>query len=166
MGGGRFIVTILIRLISHISYITPIVSLPQPPPIPLKAIARGFFVLSHICIWSPSTIYPHLNLLHSPFPLPLVHPTHTVPNLQSCLSLLIFKLIYDGVSQCIPTVGILYFGLLNPFHYSPLSLYLLLPIFNSFQYTTLYPLPSQMLCLTILLMLYYSLFLSLFPQVP
>jgi hypothetical protein len=36
---------------------------------PLKAIARGFFVLFHIGIWSPSVIHCHLNLLPSPSPL-------------------------------------------------------------------------------------------------
>jgi hypothetical protein len=44
-------------------------------PTPLKAIARDFFVLFHIGIWSPPTIYPHLNL----FPSPSTHlylPTH------------------------------------------------------------------------------------------
>jgi hypothetical protein len=63
---------------------------------PLKAIARGFFVLFHVSIWSPSTIFPHLHLLHST-PSPTSAP-HTVPILQSCLSLLIFKLMFKGVS--------------------------------------------------------------------
>jgi hypothetical protein len=45
---GRFIVTIPIRLILYISYITPISS--NPSAAPLKAIARGFFVLFHIGI--------------------------------------------------------------------------------------------------------------------
>jgi hypothetical protein len=35
----------------------------SPLPTPLKAIARGFLVLFHIGIWSPSAIYRHLNLL-------------------------------------------------------------------------------------------------------
>jgi hypothetical protein len=43
-GGWGFIVTILIRLILYISYIAPIVSPPQPPPLQLKAIARDFLV--------------------------------------------------------------------------------------------------------------------------
>jgi hypothetical protein len=51
-------------------------------------------------------------------------PTHTAPILQSCLSFLIFKLMFKGVSQCIPAMRILYFGPFNPFHYSPLPLYL------------------------------------------
>jgi hypothetical protein len=42
---------------------------PQLPPTPLKAIVRGFIVLFRICIWSPSAIFPHLHLLHSPSPL-------------------------------------------------------------------------------------------------
>jgi hypothetical protein len=42
-----------------------------------------------------------------PFPLPTtqVPHTHTVPILQSCLSLLVFKLVFKGVSQCMPTLG-------------------------------------------------------------
>jgi hypothetical protein len=48
-----------------------LVSSPPPSllshlPAPLKAIARCFFVLFHISIWSPSTIYLYRNLLHSP----------------------------------------------------------------------------------------------------
>jgi hypothetical protein len=71
-------VTIPIRLLLYISYIAPL-SLPlNPLPVPLKTIARGFFVLFHIAIWNPSIIYLHLNLLHSPPPLPLVSShTHT-----------------------------------------------------------------------------------------
>jgi hypothetical protein len=90
-----------------------------PSPLPLspfptlpKAIARGFLVLFHIGIWSPSTIYPHLNLLHSPFPSHLYAPI-----LWSWFSLLIFKVMFKEVSQCMPTVGVLYFGLFNPFYY-------------------------------------------------
>jgi hypothetical protein len=49
---------------------------------------------------------------------------HTVPIFQSSLSLLIFNLMFKGVSQCIPAVSILSFGPFNPFHYSPLLLYL------------------------------------------
>jgi hypothetical protein len=59
-----------------------------------------------------SAIFLHLNLLHSPSALPQVH-THTVPILQSCLLLLISKLMFKGVSQCIPAVSILSFGLVN-----------------------------------------------------
>jgi hypothetical protein len=72
-----FIVTIPIRLILYISTLPPIISPPQPLPAPLKAIARDFLVLFHIGIWSLSSIYHHLNLFHSPSPLPLVSP-HTL----------------------------------------------------------------------------------------
>jgi hypothetical protein len=123
---------------------SPPPSLPlNPVSIPLKAIARGFFVLFHISICSPSTIYPYLNLLHSSSLFPLV-PPNTVPILQSCLSLLTFKSVFKGVSQNIPIVSILFFHTFNPFHYSPLLLYFQPSFFNSFQYTSLYPLPSQM----------------------
>jgi hypothetical protein len=44
------------------------------------------------------------------------------------------------------TMCILFFGPFNPFHYSPLHLYLPPSIFNSFQYISLYLLPSQILC--------------------
>jgi hypothetical protein len=70
---GEFRVTILIRLKLYTIYIAPIVSPSQPHPNPLKAIARGFLVLFHIGIWSPLTIYLHLNLLPSLSP----PPTHT-----------------------------------------------------------------------------------------
>jgi hypothetical protein len=42
-----FIVTILIRFILYIIYIAPILSPPQLPPAPHKAIARSFLVLFH-----------------------------------------------------------------------------------------------------------------------
>jgi hypothetical protein len=48
--------------------------LPQTPPAPLKAITRGFFFLFCGSIWNPSTIFPYLNLLHSPSSLPQVPP--------------------------------------------------------------------------------------------
>jgi hypothetical protein len=51
----------------------PLNSLPASP----KAIAKGFLVLLHIGIWSPSTIYRHLNLLPSPSPFPLLQHAHS-----------------------------------------------------------------------------------------
>jgi hypothetical protein len=63
-----------------------------------------------------------------------------------------------------PMVSVLYFGPFDPFHYSPLTFYLPTPIFNSIQYTSLYPLPSHVV-LWLLLISYHFLFLSLFPQV-
>jgi hypothetical protein len=42
-------------------------------------------------------------------------------------------------------VGIFYIGVLNLFHYSLLPLYFLPPFLNSFQFTSLYHLPSKML---------------------
>jgi hypothetical protein len=40
----------------------------SPLPTRLEANARGFLVLLYTVIWRPSTIYCHLNLLHSPSP--------------------------------------------------------------------------------------------------
>jgi hypothetical protein len=74
--------------------------------------------------------------------------------------------MFKGVSQYVPAVSLLYFGQFNPFQCSPLSLPSQPPLFNSVQYTSLCPLPAQMWCFMILLMLYNSLFLSLLPQVP
>jgi hypothetical protein len=37
-----------------------------------------------------------------------------------CLSLLILKSMFKGISQCFPAMSICYFGQFNPFHYSPL----------------------------------------------
>jgi hypothetical protein len=66
---------------------------------------------------------PHSPLASTPY-------INTILILQSYLSLLILKLLFNGVSQCMPTVGKLYFGSFNPLHYSPLLLYLPLPIFQ------------------------------------
>jgi hypothetical protein len=130
---GGFIVTIWLEVYCTLIESSPLSLSLKTLPAPLKAIARIFLVLFHIGIWSPSTIYPHLNCLHSPFPLPLISlPPYTVPILQSCFSLLLFKLMFKGMSQCMPTVGILYFGPFSPFHYSPLPLYLPPPIFQQF----------------------------------
>jgi hypothetical protein len=59
-------------------------------------------------MWSPSTLFLHLHLLHSPS-FPQVPPTHAVaiPILQSCLSLLILKSVFKGVSHCILAVNVL-----------------------------------------------------------
>jgi hypothetical protein len=94
-------------------------------------------------------------------------PSHNYPSMHctfiySCFSLLIYKSMYKGASQGIPTVSILYLGLFNPFLYSPLPL--LAPIFNNFQYISLYTLPLQTLCFIMSLMFYDSLFLSLITE--
>jgi hypothetical protein len=73
----------------------------------------------------PSTYFPSFLLL-----LPLVLPPNTVTILQSCFSLLIFKLMFQGVFQCTSTVSIPYFGLFSLFHYSPLPLNPPPPIFQ------------------------------------
>jgi hypothetical protein len=73
-------------------------------------------------------------------------------------------MMFKGVSQCMPSVVVLYVGLFNAFEYSPLPLYLPSPIFNSFQYTP-YILYFYILWYEILLMLCHSLFLSLCPQI-
>jgi hypothetical protein len=73
-----------------------------------------------------------------------------VPILQSHLSVLIPKSMFKGFSPCIPTVSTLYFSLFNPLHYSPLLLFSHLPLYNSLQYILLYPLPTQMKCISIL----------------
>jgi hypothetical protein len=76
---------------------SPSPSLPlYPLPTPLQAITRGFIVLFHLGIWSPSTMFLHLNLLRSPSSLSQA-PPHTVPILQSCRSLLISKSLFKGL---------------------------------------------------------------------
>jgi hypothetical protein len=99
-----------------------------------------------------------LNLIY--FTHSLSHKSSpTVPILQSCLSLLIFKSMFKEISQCIgkwicftlvhliPSTTLPY-----PFTSHP-------PFCKSFPYIFLYPLLSQ-ICFTILLMVYPSLFLS------
>jgi hypothetical protein len=63
-------------------------------------------------------------------PLPQVTHTHTVPVLQSWLSLLTFKSMFKGFIDVSPLR--VHFSLIhfNPFHYSLLPLYLPLPIFQ------------------------------------
>jgi hypothetical protein len=76
---------------------------------------------------------PYYLTLVSFFHLPPSHNyplTHTVPILQFCLLVLISKSMLKEVSQCIPAESILNFGPFNPFHYSPLCLYLPAPIFQ------------------------------------
>jgi hypothetical protein len=66
--------------------------------------------LCSISYWYMKSIY-HIPLPSSPLftlPFPQVPPP-TVPILQFCISLLILKSMFKGVSWCIPAVGILYF---------------------------------------------------------
>jgi hypothetical protein len=69
-----------------------------PLSTPNKAIARDFIIVFHICIWNPSTICTHFHLLHWPSSSYNFDP-HTVPILKSCLSFLIPKSVFKGVSQ-------------------------------------------------------------------
>jgi hypothetical protein len=71
--------------------------------------------------------------------------------------------MFKKVSWGVPAVSILYFGQFNHFHYCPLPFPSHPPLFNNFQYPWLYPLPAQMLYISILLTLYHSLF---FPSSP
>jgi hypothetical protein len=66
-GGGNSLWKFQIGLY-YILVRSPPPSLPlNPLSTQLKAITRDFFVLFHIGIWSPSTIYPHLNsFIHPP----------------------------------------------------------------------------------------------------
>jgi hypothetical protein len=54
----------------------------KPLSTPLKAIARGFIDLFHICLWSPSTIFPHFHVFHSlSHKYPPTHYTYfTIPS--------------------------------------------------------------------------------------
>jgi hypothetical protein len=80
-------------------------------------------VFFHLSIWNPSTIYPHLNLLHllSPPSTP-----NTVPILQSCLLLLIFKPMLKGIFSLYLCCGILYFGPFNSFHFGTILIFIYL----------------------------------------
>jgi hypothetical protein len=132
-------VTIQIRLILYSSCITPIISSPQPP---LKAIARGFFVLFHIGTRSPSTICYHFNLPHSPS-LSTWTPLHCT----------YFTILSFVINNEVDTQR----GL-SKYHCCGKTFF-----FYSFQYTSLYLLLSQMLYLA-----YYWLFITpfFFPSFP
>jgi hypothetical protein len=121
----------------------------------LHLIARGFIILFHICTWSPSTTVPHLNLLYSLSPHPIYYTYFMVPSF-----IINSKSVFKGISRCIPSVSILYFDQFNPFHYSPLPLPSHSLVSISFRYISLHPLPSQMLYISILLMLCHSLLMG------
>jgi hypothetical protein len=65
---------------------------------------------------------------------------------------------------CMHTVGVLNFGLFNPFKYSPLHLYPIL-IFQQFSLHIRIPLPSHLMLYNNTDVLLFF-FLSLFPQIP
>jgi hypothetical protein len=100
----------------------------NPLPASLKAIAWGFFVLFHISVWSSSTTYPHLNLLHLPFPFPLVpHHTHTLYLFYSPIfSLLILSQRSRGFSMYLHSEYTLLWSI-QPFPLLSLLLYLSSP---------------------------------------
>jgi hypothetical protein len=60
---GRFIVTILIRLVLYISYLAPIIYSLNLPPCPISSNSKRF--LCSISYKYMKSINPHLNLLHS-----------------------------------------------------------------------------------------------------
>jgi hypothetical protein len=116
-------------------------------PAPLKAIARGFTILSHKCIWSPSTIFPHLHPLHSPSHLSRVpHPnTH-----YTCLIVLSF---ISNSKVSIPRGLSMHPSCEYRLHWSVQSprLVSLIPpptlLFNSFQYILLCPLHFKIIAI-------------------
>jgi hypothetical protein len=71
----------------------PMFSPPGPLPAPLEAIISGFLVLFIKSVWSPSTIFPHFNLLlhHSLFHKYFFQ--HSV----SILHPIIYESIFKGV---------------------------------------------------------------------
>jgi hypothetical protein len=104
-------VTVPNKLILYIGYITPTFSLLNPLPAPLKQLQEICSVSYEVHqLFTLTLVFIH------PLPSHKYPPMHiyTVPVLQSCLSLLISKSMFKGVSQCIPAMSILYFGLFNP----------------------------------------------------
>jgi hypothetical protein len=106
---GRVTVTIPIGLYCTLVQSFPTIFPLYPFPAHLKNCKK---LHCHVSIWSPPTIFPHLNLFYSPFPSHKYPYTHTYCTyLQSCFSLLLSKLMFKGVSWWIPTVSILCFTL-------------------------------------------------------
>jgi hypothetical protein len=108
---------------------SPPPSLPLNPSLPhLKQLQEAslFYLIRVYEVHQSCTL-----TLISFFTLPHTTSTPpTVPILQSWFSLLIFKLMFEGVSQCIPAVRLLFFGPFHSVHYSPSPLYLPHPIFQ------------------------------------
>jgi hypothetical protein len=136
------------------SYFTLVTSLSTSLPLSplLQEIPSGFFVLFHVSIWSPSTIYPHLNFLYSLFSPP-----------QSYFSLLIFKFMFIGCLNVCPLW--VYFTLVHSISSITLPYIFFLPplIFNAVNIHP-YMLYLHILYYERLLMPYHSLFLSLSPE--
>jgi hypothetical protein len=124
-------VTIPTRITLHIGYMAPTLS--SPPHLKhLQEVAPFYFVCVYEVYQPHSLIFIHLPLLTSP------PHTYIVPVSQSCLSILIPKSVFKGVSQCIPVhtccSPLLLFSLTPAF---------LPPLFNNFQYILLCLLPAQ-----------------------
>jgi hypothetical protein len=71
--------------------------------------------------------------------------------------------MFKGISQCMPTLGIHYFGPFNPFHYSPL------PLYFPPRFSTAFSTHPYILCLHrsyVLWYYWYSIILFSFPSFP
>jgi hypothetical protein len=132
----------------HCPHCLPLNSLPAP----LKAIARSFLVLINIGIWTPSTIYCHLNLLPSPSPYP-PHCTYFAVDVERGVSMYGhcgYTLLWS--IQSLPLLSLTPLPP-NPHFSTAFSIYPYIFYLHILRYA-------------ILLMLYHSLFLSLFPEFP
>jgi hypothetical protein len=89
---------------------------------------------------------------------------YTVPILYCCLSILISKLMFQGLSPCVPTVSLLYFSPFNPYHFSLLPFYLPPPNF-SVAFNT-YPYILYLHRCYVLWYLWCSIMLVSFPSFP
>jgi hypothetical protein len=88
-------------------------------PAPLKHLQEvSLFYFIQVCEVHPIYILMLISFTHLP-PSSKYSP-YTVPILQFCLLLLIFKSMFQGVSKCISTVSLVYFGPFNLFQCSPL----------------------------------------------
>jgi hypothetical protein len=93
----QFLIGLYCSLVRSPHLLSPTTPQSPPLPTPLKAIARGFYVLFHISIWSPSMYTLTLiSFSHRPA------PTSTTPTLflfYSPVLLLIFKLVTPYFQQ-------------------------------------------------------------------
>jgi hypothetical protein len=133
--------TFLHRLTLYIGWVAPTIPSPHPSLLHLKQFQEAS-LFYFICVYEAHQPYSLIFISFIYTLLPQVTPSPPmVPILQSYPSFLIPNSMFKGVAWCIRDVSILYFSQFNSLCLSPLTLPSCPPLFNSFQYILLCPMP-------------------------